>query len=124
MGCRCQLEVARLFARSRKIEFQSLRVEREVDLDPEGFFKGKDGARAGMREIRGIMLHITIVADVDKARDFVDREKPLYRKVSPFILVRSPEWNRHYPVSGSGFSCGSRKAAFGFTIGSHAHVGQ
>jgi len=33
MGCRCQLEVARLFAGSRRIVFQYLRVEREVDLD-------------------------------------------------------------------------------------------
>jgi len=123
MGCRCQLEVARLFARSRKIEFQSLRVERE-SIGTLKVFLRENVARAGLREIRCTMLHIRIVADADKFRDFVDREKPLYRKVSPFVLVRSPEWNRHYPVSGSGFSCGSRKAAFGFTIGSHAHLGQ
>ena len=33
----CQCIVARLFARTRKIEFQDLRIELEGDLDTDGF---------------------------------------------------------------------------------------
>ena len=80
----CQCIVARLFAGSRKVAFQDLRVEPEGDLDRDGFLKGKDGLRAGLSEIG----------------------------------------NRHDPVRGSRPAGGSRNAAFGFTIGSQAHLGQ
>ena len=53
----CECIVARLFARARKIDFQDLRVELEGDLDTDGFVRGKDGARAGLREIRYTFSH-------------------------------------------------------------------
>jgi uncharacterized OsmC-like protein len=67
----CQCIVARLFARARKIEFQDLRVELEGDMDTDGFLKGKDGVRAGFREIR-YTFHIRTDADEEKVREFVD----------------------------------------------------
>ena len=63
--------VARLFARARKIDFQDLRVELEGDLDTDGFLRGKDGVRAGFREIRDA-FHIRTDADEEKVREFVD----------------------------------------------------
>ena len=50
--------------------FSNWRVERKVDLDNDGFFKGKDGARAGLREIR-YMIHIRTDVDEEKFREFV-----------------------------------------------------
>jgi len=36
-------------------------------------------------------MHIRIVADEDKARDLVDRDKPLYRKVSLLASFDHPK---------------------------------
>lgn len=67
----CQCIVARLFARSRKVQVQEFRVELEGDLDPDGFLRGKDGVRAGLHEIR-YTVHIRTDADEEKVQEFLD----------------------------------------------------
>ena len=67
----CQCIVARLFAKTKGIDFQDLRVELEGDLDTNGFLKRKDGVRTELREIR-YTIHTRTDADEKKVREFME----------------------------------------------------
>lgn len=65
----CQCIVAKLFARTRKIELEEFWVELEGDMDPAGFLRGTDGTRPGFQEIRYTM-HMKTNASKEKADEF------------------------------------------------------
>lgn len=71
-ACRCI--VVRAFARAKGIDFQDFRIEREGDLDTDGFLKGKNCGRAGLRDIR-YSIPVRTDADEEKDLEFADFAK-------------------------------------------------
>ena len=65
----CQCIVARLFAKARKIDLEDFRVELEGDLDTDGFLRGQEGVRPGLKEIRYTM-HIKTSVPMEQAEHF------------------------------------------------------
>jgi len=109
MGCRCQLE--RFSCRGCP------------SLDT-GLLRGKRQREGGAE---GNPVHDSHQDDTDEEKaldgvDFMKSRWPINDSLPGCVAIT--ERDRHDPVSGSRPAGGSRKAAFGFTIGSQAHLGQ